>query len=344
MKKIGIITIISKNYGNRLQNYALQKYLEKQGFLVYTIPQKKRENKIKMIIKLLLSIKIDKYKSVFWDVFDGNIKWSKYVRNLDVLNDKFDFFITGSDQVWNPLFEFNSEREFLTFANEKKRIAYAASIGLDFLPNKYIFKYRDLINNIPQVSVREYEGANIIKEICNRDVPVLLDPTMLLSKNEWKKISEKSYLKKKKLNRYVLKYFLGIKNKKYDAYIEEFAKQNSLEIVDISSNNINKNGPYEFLYYIENAKFIFTDSFHGTVFSLLFEKKFRVFTRPEEKGYGDMSSRINTLIKHFEIGDYVINNEEEIKKVVVELDYTKISKILELKRKEAKDYLTKALK
>ena len=210
--KVGIVTITEgENYGNRLQNYATQVTLKNLGCEVETIFNnygQKKNNFIKKIAKQLLflmgdilnincSVKINNFKRAkrFKDFNDRLIYMSKYELGKgyapEELKDNYDFFIAGSDQIWNPEFSFNSDIEFLTFAKPGQKIAYSASFGISKLPNSCKENYRKWISDMDYLSVREEVGADIIKELTGRDVEVLVDPTIMLSKDEWLSIAKK---------------------------------------------------------------------------------------------------------------------------------------------------------
>lgn len=344
MKKVAIVTIISRNYGNRLQNYALQEVLKKDGVCVETIPLKPKsvfERKVKFLVKKVLSKFVKKYKKdVRWDYFDSKIKWSNYTSESEKVCDVYDYFIAGSDQIWNPTFDFNSEREFLTFANNKQKIAYAASIGLEELPSEYEKIYRRNILLFKMVSVRENAAADIIVQLgCERPF-VVLDPTMLLSLEEWKQLMRKSKIRLKK--KYVVKYFLGIKNVGFDQYINQYAKSRGAEVIDIIDYD-NIVGPIEFLNLIYYSEAVFTDSFHGTVFSVLFHKPFIVFERPYEEGYGKMSSRLDTLLNTFCLKEQRVFSVEECIKKKPEWDYECVDLILQERKKMSRQILMNAI-
>lgn len=300
-KKVGIITIIGNNYGNRLQNWALQEVLKRYFCKVVTIPYYKEP-----IIKQKIKYCLEKVKKVFhlknnlgdpWYNFYFEICWeSDSIHELKP--EKYDYFFAGSDQIWNPLFEYNSEREFLTFANTGQKIAYAASIGLSELPSEYFEKYRNLLCDFANISVREKEAADIVYKLINRNVPVVLDPVFLLDQKEWCKLSKKS---KAQIHKpYIFKYFLGKVDDEVEEYIQSISKRNKLKIVDIMSM-FTTNGPIEFISLIKNASLVVTNSFHCTAFSIIFEREFLTFNRQKTKGTGEMSSRITTLLDKFEL-------------------------------------------
>lgn len=345
--KVAIITIISYNYGNRLQNYALQEILQKLNVQVETIPVEQKYNfkgKIKLRIKAIIAPAIKKYSGVCWDLFDQNIHWSKYTTKDDKIGTQYNYFIAGSDQIWNPILECNSDREFLAFTTDEKKIAYAASIGLDKLPDNEIDRYRRYISAFKAVSVREKSAADIIENLSCVRPKVVLDPTMLLPEEHWKAVTNQSKLRIKE--RYVVAYFLGIRTAEFDSYILRKAAEMHAKLIDIMklpSDQKNKIGPAEFVSLLYHSEAVFTDSFHGTVFSILFRKPFIVFERPYEEGYGKMSSRLDTLLETFGLHEHRVNRKEQLKTVTMEYDFSKVEETLKERRKDSIEFLEEAL-
>lgn len=346
MRKVAIVTIQSINYGNRLQNYALSKYLSRycKCETLYTGEGRnsylgKTKQKIRALRK--------KNKIDYFCKFDLNIPYSKYVvnsENNEELVNSYDYFITGSDQVWNPLFNFIGDREFLTFAKPEQRVAYAASIGISQLPQEYVESYRKRLSYFKAISVREDSGAKIIENLIGQEVPVLLDPTMLLDKEDWISVSEKSKYQPK--NKYIFKYILGNKNEKYNQWIDKIAKKNQWEIFELNDVDQGDNkavGPAEFIDLIKNSELVCTDSFHGTVFSILFQKKFITFERAVQEGFGKMSSRLDTLLKLFNMEKYRITTVNDIDNFDFEYNFENVSNILMKERKKSEMFIKKAL-
>ena len=350
-KKLGIITIIDRNLGNRLQNYALQEFLRNKGFDVSTIGWRKFD-RTKIFIKSLIKtvyLKIIKKKSYnyTWDIFDLNIRWSDLVIPYETvelkknIKEKFDYFVVGSDQVWNPNFYYYVPRAFLGYADDSQKIAFSASFGVSQIPPEYIDEYAKNLVLFKNISVREDAGAEIVRELTGKKAEVLLDPTMLISVDEWRKISKKSKYKPGK--KFIIKYFLGERLKDYDKFIERKANELGADIIDIlNSEKTWIIGPAEFVYLFEHAEAAFVDSFHGSVFSIIFGKPFAVFDRVGTKGTGNMNSRIDTLLKTFMLEDHRISDINELEKLNMTTDLEKITKILDNKRKEASDFAEKA--
>lgn len=360
MKKIGIITLNGyKNYGNRLQNYALQEVIKSLGFEVETIIIEQgnndskyskqlltilNKNLIKRLGRKILNIKNKKSIEIrttkFKEFSKKYITETKY--NITDVNlpkenlSEYDNFVVGSDQVWNPFYIKNSSLYFLSFAPIEKRIAYAASFGIPSIPNEFKKRYEKYVAEMKYISVREEQGADIIKEMTGRDVQILLDPTMLLHRDQWISIAKVSSNKPK--TSYLLTYFLGDISNSTKANIKKIAKDKKLQIIDLANLKDIRHytaDPSEFIDYINSATLFCTDSFHGVVFSILFEKPFIAFKR------GKMNSRIDTLLSKFNLEDRKWENIRVIPNIY-DIDYTHVIKILETERNNAYDYLKSA--
>lgn len=341
-KKVAIVTIESENYGNRLQNYALQKIVEELEFNVETLSRKEEQNHTdfrKNIIQFIIQSKGYKFKQ-----FQKFIKKSKYYADADTIPaeciDKYVFFITGSDQVWNPHYKFVGKTDLLYGVPYLKSIAYAASFGVNSLPNEQMAKYIEGLKNIKFISVREYEAARIVEDLTGESPQVVLDPTMLLGAETWRKLEKKPRFMVKK-NNFVFVYVLGKYTKKMKSVICKYQSK-GYQIIDVNDKNLlgrsKSIGPQEFLWLIDNAAYMITDSFHGTVFSILFHKKFHLINRCDEL---NMSSRLNTLLKAAGIICDNGNIEESI--LYESIDYENVEKNISKLRKNSLYYLKRAL-
>ena len=330
-KKVAILTINDyTNYGNRLQNYAVQEVLKSYDFDVITLVHNldkstliakenyyqksiyktiknylKSHGKIRRIYRKMLSKRrsksplfvnarietFKKFTNEFIKETDFVISDSDFPNDL---NNRFDYFVTGSDQVWNPHFRFCSEIDFLTFAQSNKRIAFSASIGVNEIPSELKDKYKSFIAGFKAISVREIQAQKIVDGLTGRDATVLIDPTLNLSKNQWLKVSKVHI--NKPINPYLLIYFLGDIPMKYKSFIEDYAKLHSLEVVNLADKGSEKYytaDPSNFIDYINDAHTFFTDSYHGIIFSILLETQFLIFERIS--GSPKMNSRLETL-------------------------------------------------
>ena len=353
MKKIGIITINDfNNYGNRLQCYAVQHYLECMGYSVENIYNKyDRDSFIvsngKKILRRLRDFgarKTINIRKQNFTEFNKLIKFSEeYILNGKVsegLNKKYDFFITGSDQVWNPYDEGRSGIDFLDFTSDEKKISFSASIGVEKIPNNIVDKYRRYLKKYKSISVREENAKKLIEDLTNReDVEVLVDPTMLLTIEEWEEVSQKPNIMYK--SKYLLTYFLGGTKEKEDI-IKSIAKKYFCEIIDIYDKNsiFYTCGPQHFLDLEKNAFLICTDSFHSVVFSFLFNRPFIVFDR--EKTEMNMNSRIENFLSKFRLKQNKYDAGRNIDEYL-KWDYSEGYMILEQERKKAREFLIRAL-
>ncbi|MBQ3325775.1 polysaccharide pyruvyl transferase family protein [Candidatus Saccharibacteria bacterium] len=356
MKKVGIFTIQdSDNYGNRLQNFALQETIKQLGFECYSFANYRRTNFQDSKIKIIIIKNLVKFKSFIgnllnhkrfnnFKVFNKNIEY--YDKEVDynnyqrIFND-FDYIVAGSDQVWNRDILRLSNVDLLEGIPRKKCVAYAASFGTTSVQDncKNILKKNLVGFNF--ISVRETAGKEIIKSVANiKNVDVLVDPTMLIDCKEWEKLAEKpDGIDDKK---YILNYFLSPLSDKNREIINKFASEKNWEIIDIldKKNPFYKSGPAEFLWLEKNAELICTDSFHSSVFALLFGRPFLVFNREDK--LADMSSRLDTLLERFGLKERRFNGV--ITDDILNCDYDEAYKILGNERKKSLKFLGEALK
>lgn len=353
--KIGIVTIVDRgNYGNRLQNYAMSHILQSLGLDTVTFmdPQKlpfSLKHWAKQEVMCIFGLK-DGYMLRRFRRFEKwsnkHLKWQDYHQASDC-----DYVALGSDQIWNPDFYFIRNAldfYFGTFTEPQKRIAYAASIGLDQVPAELRDEYIQNLQAIKAISVREEKGARIIMDLAKRSVPVVLDPTLLVTAQTWAMLEKKPKYKVKK--RFLLTYFLGAISEERRAYIQTIADRYDLQWVALDSEwaekpkkmNYYMTAPDEFVWLVHHCQLMLTDSFHGSVFSILFDKPFRCFDR-EESGVADMSSRMDTLFGKFGIGDWCRGSVQEDPDHIFYKDYASVPAVLEQERQFALDYLKNAL-
>lgn len=359
--KIGKLTLDGYfNYGNVLQNYALEQVLKKYGDVDCFwhmpdnfLPRVWYQWSWKEPVKFILNWRGFRSK-LFSDmhgmemVRQGKIKeWCdryigiKHADDLSKNVSDYDYFVVGSDQVWNPYFPY-LEHCFLSFAPPEKRIAYAASISCPVIPEEKQTMYREALAKFAHISMREQQGAEQVKEFTGRDVPVVVDPTLLLSPDEWRKVSRQPAWYHG--GDYILAYFLG----KRPEVIARLKRETGLTVVNLLDTDVYEHyvtGPDEFLWAIEHAKLVYTDSFHGTVFSILFRTPFVVCDRVGNAVTEKMGSRIDTLLGYFgletrrgtEVNGYAIENP------LAEPDWSQVDVVLERERKRSDEYLRQAL-
>lgn len=360
MKKAGIITLIDfYNYGNRLQNYAVCKTLEKMGIEAQTIFKvDDRKAKLKLILincvkklpfvldlKLICSKKKDAVyrKYLKLDKFTQNNIKMKVVRSDKSIKEQcsdLDYFVIGSDQIWNPEYGFDNDYIYAGFAEDKQKVCFSPSFGVQsILEGREAIA--DQLTKIPYISVREESGKEIVKELTGKEAEVLIDPTMMLNAQEWEAVCEKNPNIDTK-EKYILSYFLGKHTKEQEEKIEHIKKKYKLKeyvIMDRNNEHLYSAGIGEFLELIRNADLVCTDSFHACVFSIIFQVPFCVFDR-DGNGAG-MSSRIDTLLEKFDLSERYENQLKEDALFVT--DYKKSIQILEEERKKVYSYLKRAM-
>ncbi len=307
-QRVGIVTIIdNSNFGNRLQNYALQQCLSSQGWMVETIPNTPTPMGRRLVAeRALTAVRAEGP----WAVGRRNIPRAlERLRNhgapptpqesvhesairmftcdritqLDLdevtsgatgLTDRYEKVVVGSDQVWNPGFRQANEIDFLTFVPCDRRVAYAASFGVREIPEFLRSRYSHWLSEIPHISVREHSGADIVKDLTGRHVPVVSDPTVLVDPGLWDQESTVPTVLEGR--RYVAKFFLGEETPLQEAELARFAASEGLELIDLKTGSIPGSeglSPLEFIGAIRNADVVATDSFHAGVFSVIFERE-----------------------------------------------------------------------
>lgn len=360
MKKVGIITFhCADNFGAVLQVYALQEKVRQLGFEVEVIDFKpdrildsyslfpniirtyKKRGFIRTVKHSIFKIKHFKKNYLRKKNFNNfrNEHLNKTKTSFSTSSDlhkfkpNFNYYITGSDQVWNPdFFKEIGETYFLDFApDDAVKISYAASIAKHVDEDEAkVFKKN--LKRFDYISIREKSHIDFISQFTNKNVMVTLDPTLLLSKKDWLKIASN----RKSLFKYILVYDL-VKNPLIIETANKVAQFLNCKIVSYSSrkgylnwhSSFYSNNPTEFLGLIDNAEFIITSSFHGTAFSIIFNKPF--YTVPHHT----RGNRMKDLLNELGLAERLIENHNDIQKINVNhsINYEQINeKLLELKR------------
>ena len=364
--RAGIVTINGLyNYGNRLQNYAVSAYLKKLGVDNKTLISQPMSFRWEMsgdeleYMKNKDNVKItpNLKKRYNFKLFNENyipyelVKKVKFDKDIEK---KYDKFVTGSDQVFNPLFRSSlgqMDNNFLMFAPPEKKVPFAPSIGMDAIPDKWNeFFYRALIS-FPLLSCREESGADLMERITGRRAKVVIDPTLMIERSSWDRIAKPltdfDYGKP-----YILYYFLGDKDVEMPLDLKatlnsEKMKRGLKDVVlnDPHDDYANTAGPAEFLDLFKNAALIVTDSFHGAVFSLIFERPFVTVKRTLRQGNDniDMSGRLNTLLTSLGLEDKLPKQEGFNVESMFKADYNDAYGKLRLLQNEHEAFLIKAL-
>ena len=327
-KVVGIITFLYTNYGGLLQGYALQKYLkDENSFDVFNINFRTEwhekdarvfnlygsfKSKIGQIAFTLLrfngllkrKLRTEKFKRDHFNLTLVYRTADEFISNPPIM----DIYVSGSDQVFNPNGNYK-DVFYLNFTKGKKRkVAYSASFGICDFNQDDTEQIAPLINDFDALSCREKEGSEYLSSISGKEVQWTVDPTLLLTADEWTQIAIAPKIKDKYIFIYALaseSYLIDIarKIKEETGYKIFCVRSNTRDFYSIDKF-IYGCGPSEFLGLVKNAEYVVTDSFHGTIFSTIFDKPFYVFiSRPK------VSTRIYNLIELLKVPERIITHE-----------------------------------
>lgn len=366
--KIAIITIIDReNIGNRLQNYAVQELLKEMALDVTTIDYYNTNNNNSIFERLKLNIFCFLSRIGFFqtNLYIDRIKHNPKLRLICEFNKEyvriskdyvflskknsrmkkhandFDYYCVGSDQIWNSYLVQNNDFFFCCFAKPERCFAFAASMGTTYVEEKYVETFKIGLQHLGNISVREIETQSFIKKLIDRDVVVLLDPTLLLTRGKWLEIAKKPDLVIS--GKFIVTYFLSDQTKAQKDFISAYAHKNGLEIIEINGDHKSFIGPSEFVYLISSAEYVFTDSFHGTAFSIIFNKPFIVFKRNNTY---DMSARITTLLIKMDLCDRFYAGDNNLIKLDCKqgLATYNADRYREDESRKARDFLNRCIK
>ena len=372
MRKVGVITFHdSINYGALLQTYALQRVIGELGYVAEVINyHNTNEN----------NNHLNKLRSFTWHnflrpIFGGNLRRRrsnqfriKYYRlskqynsRIDIVTSPpiYDAYITGSDQVWNPNITGGDASYFLDFAPKKAiKISYAASFGIEYIPQDYIDEFTILLNNLDSISVREINAKKIINSLpITKQIKVVLDPTLLIDSNKWEELIAED---KDEVNeKYILCYYMpgnkeicnGIKS-----IASKLSKETGLEVINIGKKEYSKlkfwernyieEGPLEFLRLFKNAEYVVTNSFHGTAFSIIFNKQFYIPIKVNSDETKRLNSRIISLLSLLDLKTQLIpyNDVDKVKSFSSkDIDYKFVNEKLSSEQKKSFKFLKSSL-
>lgn len=349
------------NSGASLQAYALMRYLEELGNEVEIIDYKPdylnnhyklgvianpKYEKNLMLKMIYLTLKfpgrvLALRKKRKYDHFRDNyfkVTKKRYISNSELKSNppEADIFICGSDQIWNSKFNNGKDPAFyLDFVPQGKiRASYAASFATDRIEESVRDITKERINKLDYIGVREISALNILEDLGIDNGIQVMDPVFLLSKETWLNMTYEVDKKEK----YIFVYdFDG--NELIKEIALKVAKKKSLKIYtvfksDYSDKVIKGMGPIDFISYIKNAEFVISNSFHGTAFSIIFEKQFVVVNRKEA-----INTRMRDLLTILKIKNRLINENYNFDLINKNIDYTVVNKAIELKAKSSKEYL-----
>lgn len=380
IKTVGVITIYNvNNYGAELQAYATQKVLQLMGYdaelinypfyknsrhiptdaskPVFPMPFKKKLEEwaypkvanLKLFVQHTISE--EKRLTNFARFHNWYTKFSPEYRTIEALfsaEKKYDAYIVGSDQVWNPGVYSSLDPYFLKFApKDRKRISYASSFGVSSFPNYTKEYYKEALSGLDYISVREENAVQIVKDLSGREAQWVLDPTLLLNVPEWMDVANpiadlpEKFVLLYELTpcSYLKELSLKIANEK-GIKVVRITKDAALIEKDGSIFNATNAGPSEFLWMFDLADFVVTNSFHGTAFSINFNKDFYVVTPARMKN----NSRQQSILRLFNLSERIIKEGEALPdKNQWKVDFEPVNSILEREREKSKEYLKNAI-
>lgn len=373
------------NYGSMLQAYATEMIMQQIGLPYQTVACRAPidymvENKLLYILKKLLigdwNMWIGKMKIMHekrrnltfakkWALRDNAFNkfasesfhlssFNKTRAELTAMAKNYSAFLVGSDQLWRTD---SVEHGYYTLEwvpDGIRKIAYSTSIGVREVPWFQVKKNRRFMNRFDYMALREQSACDLVFKLTGRKVQVVLDPTLLFSGDQWMKIQNKEPLTNGK---YIFCYFLG-NNPNQRELVKKLKDKTAMKIValqhldeyipsdegfaDEAPYNV---GPAEFLNYIRNAEYIFTDSFHCSVFSILYKKKFFTFSRFSETAKQSTNTRIDNLLNITGLSERRVNAGMSVDEILnLQLDFNYADKKLDELRKSSIDYLKNALK
>ena len=378
--KIGIITLpINPNYGGLLQAFAMQSVLKQMGHEVWTINRRNKDMPLSFmilsatnrLIKSILKRKMGVIRT--WatvkevQIIDQHIIRfiGENIRTTHLLKTEkefeglgsygFDAYVVGSDQVWRPKYSPSISNHFLGFSGadtKLKRISYAASFGVDdweYTPEQ-TDECRNLVGKFDAVSVREDSAVILCKDHFGIDALQVLDPTLLLTKDDYIRLVEKDNIPK--CNGTLLTYVLD-KTPEKQAFINTIARETGMDEVSIMPKSLFRDAGSKrindciyppvtaWLRGFMDAEYVITDSFHGTAFAIIFNKPFLAIGN-SKRGM----TRFTSLLKIFGLEDRIIHSTNELltEKLYAPIDFQHINEILRTKQDEAFRFLSTALK
>ena len=365
--RIGIVTWLGNgNYGTILQSFALCEKLRSLGYDVYMLVDGRCGGIVRRILKYILCrlgvlavlrrMRNSKCTCVkdkkINDFIESNYNIISPIINRDMkyLIKNTDVFLTGSDQIWNVEYKFDKFM-FLDFVEDGKKIAYASSMGISYIPEKYKSEVRNLLSKFSHIGVRERTAVDVLSDVVQRDdIVQVLDPTFLLGAGKWSKMCNDVGLDTYLLgrDRYILCYLIGT-NIDYRQQVLDIKKRTGINDILIIPAVENMGliiegatvcrdvGPREFVYLIMNATLVCTDSFHATALSINLSKDFVEFLRFEDADRKSQNSRIYDVLDHYCLRHRLYKKDDN--RWLEHTDYKKVQSILEKDREVSIDFL-----
>lgn len=378
------IKYFHENYGGMLQAFATTKLLEALGIDYELIQYKKKRNfvqKVKSLPRLLNGVLLnDKYEALIKKI--GKKKHPEFAENDRIRIKAFERFkeqhftkispvfeeyddlcagakryqavITGSDQLWSPAGLPTNYYNLMFVPDGITKISYASSFGVGRIPWYQRKRTSQYLERIDHISMREERGREIVKELTGRDVPTVLDPVFMLDRNEWDRLIPRGEVLE---DQYIFAYFLG-NNPEHRKVVTEAAKNLNIKIValhhldqyvpndedfgDVAMYDV---GPDKFLDLLRGAAYVCTDSFHGSCFSVIYEKQFVVFNRYAEESKHSKNSRIDTLCYNLGLQERRYNADSDLDELLNKvIDYKDVYQKFLVMKADTDKYIKNAFR
>lgn len=371
------IELRNNNYGSMLQSYATQMIFSQYG-IKYELIEYRKKYTPQFILKSIPRL----FNHVIWEDKYAEYRKKSFLKKHPELRDvaqqrvtafnkfrlqyftaprtvytgydslvannkKYSAFFTGSDQLWTPAGLPTNFYNLMFADKDKLKISYASSFGVKQIPWYQRRRTRDYLQRIQFISCRETSGSQIVKELTGKSVPVVIDPTLHFTGEQWSEMLPCEPLSKEK---YILSYILG-PDEKARAEVTNLKNRTGLKIISIPQflapdlgfgDIVAKNaGPVEFVNLIRNAEFVCTDSFHGSVFSILFKKNFVVFNRYKDSYGASKNTRIDSLCNNLGLQERRFSGNI-CTDMAASIDYQKVDSHLSKMRDFSKKYLEDA--
>ncbi len=370
------------NYGSKLQALATVKTLEELGQDYEIIEYNKRT--LGFILKYLPRFLNFCFLNDRYDQFQRNIEYKRHPEILKQINIRqhafwsfdepfknhlskryksysalkkecgknYDGVLTCSDQLWSPAALGSGFYNLMFAPDDMLKVSWASSFGVSKIPWYQVGRTKKYLKRIEHISMRENQGAKIVKELIDRDVPVLMDPVFIFDRDKWNELIPP---KQPKFDNYIFCYFLG-SNPEHRKIANELAEKTGLKIVTLrhldrynaQDENFGDYAPYDvtpqdFLNILRNAEYICTDSFHGTAFSVIFEKKFIAFDRYSDTSSNSKNSRIQSVCENLGVLDRrYVDGSDIVDSINREIDYQSVFEKLSVYRENTMKYLKNA--
>lgn len=345
MKSAAIVTLPGMfNYGNMLQKYAVQSLLKAAGAspVTFEFRDESAVSKLKKSYYKLTGRWAPSAEELMSDerrmrfkAFANHISLETVTKSSDSSLSGFDVYFSGSDQVWNPHYIDSFRSAFLPFAPKDRRMAISASFGIEELPSKYVEMFRESVGDFSRISVREEAGKRLVKQLTGREVPVLADPTLGITREEWLSLANDELAPHAP---YVLSYVLGSNGERTRFVIDAAGSSYGAKVISLSDRDSSRQlpaGPSEFLGLIESAEHVITDSFHCALFAALFKRPLTILHRNEQLS---SFSRLDTLVKKLGIEEAVFNGDSD--SIGGRIGYENIDAAIERERLRLAAYVT----